>query len=61
MRNRGEQVDEAMPDAFLMNEKQRNGDSQEWYGLFYHSSSQQFIDKLGGLPIDFDNGGRFCE
>ena len=59
MRNRGEQVDDAIPDAFLMCEKQRNGDHQEWYGLYFHSSSQQFIDKLGGLPIDFDNGGKF--
>ena len=61
MRNRGEMVDEKQPDAFLMCEKQRNGDHQEWYGLYFHSSSQQFIDKLGGLPIDFDNSGRFCE
>ena len=59
MRNRGEQVDEMQPDAFLMCEKQRNGDHQEWYGLHFHSASQQFVEKLGALPIDFDNGGRF--
>lgn len=59
IRNRGEQVDESQPDAFLMCEKQRNGESQEWYGLYYHSSSQQFVEKLGAYPIDFDNGGNF--
>ncbi len=59
MRNRGEQIDESVPDAYLMCEKQRNGDAQEWYGMYYHSSSQQFIEKLGGFPIDFDNGGKF--
>lgn len=59
MRNRGEVVDEHQPDAFLMCEKQRNGDHQEWYGLHFHSASQQFVEKLGGLPIDFDNGGKF--
>jgi twinkle protein len=61
MRNRGEQVDEMQPDAFLMNEKQRNGDAQEWYGLHFHGSSQQFVEKPGASPIDFDNSGRFCE
>jgi twinkle protein len=59
MRNRGEQVDEMQPDAFLMNEKQRNGDAQEWYGLHFHGSSQQFVEKPGASPIDFDNGGKF--
>lgn len=58
-RNRGEQVDETMPDAFLMCEKQRNGESQEWYGLFYQASSQQFVENPGAVPMDFDNKGRF--
>lgn len=58
LRNMGEQVDETMPDAYLMCEKQRNGESQEWYSLWYHSSSQQFVEKLGSLPQDFDNVGR---
>lgn len=61
MRNRGEQIDESQPDAFLMCEKQRNGDHQEWYGLFFHGSSQQFVDTVGGQAIDFDNKGRFRE
>jgi twinkle protein len=58
LRNMGEQVDESMPDAYLMCEKQRNGESQEWYSLWYHASSQQFVEKLGSLPQDFDNVGR---
>lgn len=58
LRNMGEQVDETMPDAYLMCEKQRNGEAQEWYSLWYHASSQQFVEKLGSLPQDFDNVGR---
>jgi hypothetical protein len=42
-----------------MCQKQRNGEAEEFYGLFYHHSSQQFIEKLGGQPFDFDNKGRF--
>ena len=46
MRNRGEQVDETIADAFLMCEKQRNGEYQEWYSLWYHAASQQFVENL---------------
>lgn len=59
MRNRGEMVDESQPDAYLMCEKQRNGEAQEWYGLWYHAASQQFTEGLGLMPMDFDNKGRF--
>ena len=59
MRSRGEQVDEGQPDAYLMCEKQRNGEAQEWYGLWYHAASQQFVENLGLMPMDFDNNGRF--
>ena len=59
MRNRGEQVDETIPDAFLMCEKQRNGEYQEWYNLWYHPASQQFLDGIGKVPMDFDNNGSF--
>ncbi len=59
MKNRGESVDESMPDTYLMCEKQRNGESQEWYQLFYHSGSQQFLESPGSLPMDFDNKGSF--
>jgi hypothetical protein len=42
-----------------MCEKQRNGEAQESYGLYYHSGSQQFIDTFGGATMDFDNKGKF--
>ena len=58
-RNRGETVDESQGDTFLMNEKQRNGEAQEWYQLWYHQASQQFVESAGSRPQDFDNGGRF--
>jgi twinkle protein len=51
--------DPKIPDAYLMCEKQRNGESEEWYALWYHKDSQQFIEQHGSLPISFDDGGRF--
>jgi hypothetical protein len=59
MKNRGEQIDETIADAFLMCEKQRNGEYQEWYSLWYHAASQQFVESLGAVAMDFDNKGRF--
>lgn len=58
-RRNGDKYEEDMPDAYLMCEKQRNGEAQESYGLYYHSGSQQFIDTFGGATIDFDNKGKF--
>lgn len=58
-RNRGEQIDETQGDTFLMNEKQRNGEAQEWYQLWYHAPSQQFVESAGSRPMDFDNNGKF--
>jgi twinkle protein len=58
-RRNGMQYEESDPDTFLMCQKQRNGEAEEFYGLFYHHNSQQFIEKLGGQPFDFDNKGRF--
>ena len=57
----GEKYEEDLPDAYLMCEKQRNGEAQEMYGLYYHQSSQQFIETWGGATMDFDNRGRFRE
>jgi twinkle protein len=31
-------------DAFLMCEKQRNGEAEEWYSLFYERNSQQYVE-----------------
>lgn len=55
----GEKYEDDLPDAYLMCEKQRNGEAQEMYGLYYHQSSQQFIETWGGATMDFDNKGRF--
>ncbi len=60
LRRNGEQYDENSPDCFLMCQKQRNGEAEEFYGLWYQAGSQQFVETLGGLPIDFDNRGRFA-
>jgi twinkle protein len=57
----GEKYEEDLPDAYLMCEKQRNGEAQEMYGLYYHQGSQQFIETWGGATMDFDNRGRFRE
>jgi len=58
-RRNGDKYEEDLPDAYLMCEKQRNGEAQEWYSLYYHSGSQQFIDTFGGATMDFDNLGKF--
>jgi twinkle protein len=55
----GEKYEEDLPDAYLMCEKQRNGEAQEMYGLYYHQGSQQFIETWGGATMDFDNKGKF--
>jgi twinkle protein len=55
----GKDVDYALPDAMLLCEKQRNGEAEDWYSFWYHQDSQQFVDKQGNLPIDFDASGDF--
>lgn len=55
----GERVDPAMPDAYLMCEKQRNGEAEEMYALWFHASSQSFVEEFGSNPIDYDNNGKF--
>jgi len=47
------------PDAMLMCEKQRNGEAEEWYNLWYHNDSQQFVEMAGGVPMAFDQKGEF--
>jgi len=42
-----------------MNEKQRNGESTDWYNFWFHRESSQFIEKWQGFPSDFDNNGKF--
>ena len=55
----GDRVDPAMPDAYLMCEKQRNGEAEEMYALWFNAASQQFVEDLGLGPMDFDNRGQF--
>jgi len=54
-RRNNEDYDEKQPDMFLMCQKQRNGEAEEFYGMYFEHNSQQFVDSLGGQPIDFDN------
>ena len=55
----GQATDPAVPDAYLMCEKQRNGEAEDWYSLWYHRDSQQFLDGVGNLPVSFDDRGTF--
>jgi twinkle protein len=55
----GSAVDISAPDAMLMCEKQRNGESEDWFSLWYHADSQQFVESYDAVPMDFDNKGRF--
>jgi twinkle protein len=47
------------PDAMLMCEKQRNGEAEDWFNLWYHRESQQFVEAPDALSMSFDNAGRF--
>ena len=55
----GRDYDQQEPDCFLMCEKQRNGEGEPWFDLWYHKDSQQFIDRYNGLPMSFDSKGEF--
>jgi hypothetical protein len=37
----------------IMCEKQRNGETEEWYNLFYHRESQQFVETWDARPMEF--------
>ena len=58
-RESGKDYDEMDPDAYLMCEKQRNGEGEPWFDLWYHKDSQQFLDRRNGLPMAFDQTGEF--
>ena len=55
----GRDYDHQEPDCFLMCEKQRNGEGEPWFDLWYHKDSQQFIDRFNGMPMQFDLKGEF--
>jgi len=56
---RNNETVENTPDAMLMCEKQRNGEVEDWYNLYYHKDSQQFIEDENGVPMAFDTAGAF--
>ena len=55
----GNSVDEMTADAMLMCEKQRNGENEEWYKLWFHKDSHQFVDTFNSIPMVFDDKGEF--
>ena len=55
----GNSVDPQTNDAMLMCEKQRNGEVEDWYSLWFHRDSQQFVESWDGVPMAFDENGRF--
>jgi len=54
-----EEIKGVQPDAYLMCEKQRNGENEEWYQLWYHKDSQQFVEDENAVPMAFDTAGAF--
>jgi len=52
-------ADDKLPDAMLMCEKQRNGESEDWFSLWYDKDSQQFTEMAGAVAMSFDSGGSF--
>jgi twinkle protein len=51
--------DSSKPDAMLMCEKQRNGEAEDWYSLWYDKESQQFVETSGAVAMSFDDRGSF--
>ena len=54
-----EEIKEPLADAMLMCEKQRNGEHEEQYQLWYHKDSQQFVESEDAVPMAFDTVGAF--
>jgi len=52
---RGNPPDNTQPDAIMMCEKQRNGESERWYNLWYDKDSQQFIENANAGPTKWKN------
>jgi twinkle protein len=55
----GVTVDPSEADAMLMCEKQRNGESEDWFSLYFLRRSQQFVGSADSAPMVFDLGGEF--
>ena len=58
-RSLGKDVDPLVPDCMLMCEKQRNGESEDWFHLFFHRDSQQFVEAPDSVPFVFHESGPF--
>lgn len=52
-------VDDKVSDAMLMCEKQRNGEAEDWFSLWFDKESQQFTEQPGAVAMAFDGGGSF--
>jgi twinkle protein len=55
----GEEIKGIAADAVLMCEKQRNGENENSYQLWYHKDSQQFVEDEQSVPMAFDTVGAF--
>lgn len=51
--------EDMVPDAILMCEKQRNGEAEDWFNLWYDKESQQFTEMSGAFSMQFDEAGAF--
>ena len=52
-------VEPNTPDAVLMCEKQRNGESEDWLPLWFDRGSNQYIEREGGVPMLFGPSEKF--
>lgn len=52
-------VEPDTPDAVLMCEKQRNGESEDWLPLWFDRPSNQYVEKENGVPMLFGHSERF--
>jgi twinkle protein len=55
----GNSIDPQTPDTMLMCEKQRNGENEDWYSLWFHKDSHQFVEQWDAIPMTFDERGDF--
>ncbi len=55
----GKEIIGVAADAILMCEKQRNGENENSYQLWYHKDSQQFVEDENAVPMAFDTVGSF--
>lgn len=56
---RGDLSNAHVADAILMCEKQRNGEHEDWFDLWFNRTSYQFLERDNGAPMAFDLKGDF--